>query len=128
MLTRIFLVFFIKTVAIIKKICYNVFVKLKCFTKRGRMKLVKDEQMAKLFDLYQNILTETQKVFLQDFIYRDLTLSEIAENNMISRQAASDAINKGIARIYEMEEKIGFLKTITCLEEQIEKLERKVKL
>lgn len=92
------------------------------------MKLVKDEQMAKLFDLYQNILTETQKVFLQDFIYRDLTLSEIAENNMISRQAASDAINKGIARIYDMEEKIGFLKTITCLEEQIEKLERKVKL
>ena len=90
------------------------------------MKLVKDEEMAKLFDLYQNILTETQKVFLQDFIYRDLTLSEIAENNMISRQAVSDAIKKGIARIYDMEEKIGFLKIVTCLEEQIDSLKGKV--
>ena len=90
------------------------------------MKIVKDENLAKLFDLYQNILSGTQKDFLQDFIYRDLTLSEIAENNMISRQAASDAIKKGIARIQDIEEKLGFMKIIECLEEQIEKLERKV--
>lgn len=91
------------------------------------MKLVKDEKLGKLFDLYQNILSGTQKDFLQDFIYRDLTLSEIAENNMISRQAASDAIKKGIAKIQDIENKVGFLKIIECLEEQIEKLERKVK-
>ena len=90
------------------------------------MKLVKDENLAKLFDLYQNILSQTQKDFLQDFIYRDLTLSEIAENNMISRQAASDAIKKGISKIQDIEDKIGFLKIIECLEEQIDSLERKV--
>ena len=92
------------------------------------MKLVKDEKLAKLFDLYRGVLSDTQQDFLYDFVYRDLTISEIAENNMISRQAAKDAINKGINKMNSIEGKVNFLKIIESLEGRIEELEGKVKV
>lgn len=92
------------------------------------MKLIKDEKLAKLFDLYRGVLSDTQQDILYDFLYRDLTLSEIAENNGISRQAVGDAIKKGINKMHSIEDKVQFLKIIESLESRIEELEGKVNL
>ena len=48
-----------------------------------------------LCDLYGKLLTEKQFEFLNDYYNNDLSLSEIAENNNITRQAVRDIIKKG---------------------------------
>ena len=40
-----------------------------------------------LFDIYSNLLTSKQKEVFIDYYFNNLSLSEIAENNNISRQA-----------------------------------------
>lgn len=86
------------------------------------MKVIKDEKLARMYDLYKNILSETQKDFMEDFIERDLTISEIGQNNMISRQAANDAIKKAILKFNKLEEKLNFYQIVTDLENKIKKL------
>ena len=86
------------------------------------MKVIKDDKLARMYDLYKNILSETQKDFMEDFIERDLTISEIAQNNMISRQAANDAIKKAICKINKLEEKLNFYQIVFDLEKKIKKL------
>lgn len=47
-----------------------------------------------LYDYYGDLLTPKQKQYFSDFYDNDLTLSEIALNNNISRSAVFDAIDK----------------------------------
>ncbi len=91
------------------------------------MKLIKDENLMRLFDLYRNMLSSAQQNFMDDFINRDLTISEIAENNGISRQAVNDAIRKATAKMKNLEKTLGFLQRISALENEIADLKRKVK-
>lgn len=91
------------------------------------MKLIKDENLMRLFDLYRNMLSSAQQNFMDDFINRDLTISEIAENNGISRQAVNDAIKKAINKITSLEQTLGVLGKISALENEIAVLKGKVK-
>ena len=88
------------------------------------MKLIKDEYLAKLFDIYGNLLSGGQKDVMIDFINNDLTISEIAENNQISRQAVFDAIKKSVSKMRTMEETLKFCDKISALEAEIEKLKK----
>ena len=88
------------------------------------MRLIKDEYLAKLFDLYKNMLSDTQKEFMIDFVDNDLTISEIAENNGISRQAVNDAIKKSVTKMKDLEKTLGFLERLTALEQEITKLKK----
>ena len=88
------------------------------------MKLIKDEYLTKLFDIYKNMLSDTQRVFMVDFIDNDLTISEIAENNQISRQAVNDAIKKAVAKMKSFEEMLGVLGRISALETEIARLKK----
>jgi len=49
----------------------------------------------------------------------DLSLSEIAENENITRQAVRDMIKKGENKLFELEEKLGVMKRMLKQEEQI---------
>lgn len=88
------------------------------------MKLIKDEFLVKLFDIYKNILSETQRAVMTDFIDNDLTISEIAENSKISRQAVFDAIKKSVAKMQETEKVLQVYAKISSLEAEIEKLKK----
>lgn len=68
--------------------------------------LAKREEAIELFDEYKNLLTDTQRNIFLDYYMYDLSLSEIAENNNISRAAASDSIHKSLAKLFEYEEKL----------------------
>ena len=59
-----------------------------------------------LLEIYGKILTEKQLDILTDYYNNDLSLSEIAENNNITRQAVRDIIKKGENKLFELEEKL----------------------
>ena len=75
-----------------------------------------------LLDIYSNLLTEKQYDFLNDYYNNDLSLSEIAENENITRQAVRDNLKKGENKLFEYEEKLGFMKKTKVQEEQIAKV------
>lgn len=66
-------------------------------------------KMSILCGIYGNLLTEKQYQILDDYYNNDLSLSEIAENNEITRQAVKDMINKGKNKLLEYEEKLSFM-------------------
>ena len=72
-----------------------------------------------LLDIYSNLLTEKQYDFLNDYYNNDLSLSEIAENEGITRQAVRDNLKKGENKLFEYEEKLGLMKKQIMQEEQI---------
>ena len=73
-----------------------------------------------LCDLYGKLLTEKQNEFLNDYYNNDLSLSEIAENNNITRQAVRDIIKKGEKKLFEYEEKLSFMKRMLNQEKKIQ--------
>lgn len=50
-----------------------------------------------------------------------MSLSEIAENHNITRQAVRDIIKKGEKKLFEYEEKLMFMKRMLNQEKRIEK-------
>ena len=47
-----------------------------------------------LYDFYGELLTEHQKKIYEDVVYNDLSLSEIAQENGISRQGVHDMVRR----------------------------------
>ena len=82
----------------------------------------KNVKVSILCELYGKLLTEKQYEFLNDYYNNDLSLSEIAENNNITRQAVRDNIKKGEKKLFEYEEKLLFMKRTLNQEKKIEKV------
>ena len=80
----------------------------------------KNVEISILCDLYGKLLTQKQFDFLNDYYNNDLSLSEIAENNQITRQAVRDIIKKGEKKLFEYEEKLLFMKRMSNQEKTIE--------
>lgn len=76
-------------------------------------------QISMLIEIYGNLLTEKQLNILDDYYNMDLSLSEIAENNQITRQAVRDIIKKGEKKLFEFEEKLLVMKKMLKQEKQI---------
>ncbi len=70
----------------------------------------KKVEISILCQMYGKLLTEKQLVILEDYYNNDLSLSEIAENNHITRQAVRDIIKKGENKLFDLEEKLSFMK------------------
>ncbi len=82
----------------------------------------KNVKLSILCQLYGKLLTEKQYEFLNDYYNNDLSLSEIAENNGITRQAVRDNIKKGEKKLFEYEEKLLFMKRTLNQEKKIQKV------
>ncbi|MBR1476782.1 MAG: DNA-binding protein [Lachnospiraceae bacterium] len=63
-------------------------------------------ESALLFDFYGELLTEHQKKIYADRVYNDMSMSEIAEENGISRQAVHDLIKRCNDTLQEYENKL----------------------
>jgi predicted DNA-binding protein YlxM (UPF0122 family) len=59
-----------------------------------------------LYDFYGELLTAHQRKIYEDFVYHDLSLSEIAEEYQISRQAAHDLIRRCDLSLQKYEDKL----------------------
>ena len=65
-------------------------------------------EIANLLEIYSPLLSEKQREYLEDHFENDLSLSEIAKNNNVSRQAIYDNIKRGVALLYDYEDKLKF--------------------
>ena len=83
------------------------------------MILDKFVEIANLFEIYSSLLSEKQKEYLEDHFENDLSLSEIAKNNNVSRQAIYDNIKRGIALLYDYEDKLKFYKIKKNIREEL---------
>ena len=77
-------------------------------------------EISMLWQIYGKMLTEKQSEYIDYYYNKDLSLSEIAENNEITRQAVRDIIKKGERKLFEFEEKLLFMKKTINQEKQIQ--------
>ena len=82
----------------------------------------KHVEISMLCEIYGKLLTGKQYELINDYYNNDLSLSEIAENNNITRQAVRDIIKKGENKLFEYEEKLGFMKKEIIQEELIDEI------
>ena len=82
----------------------------------------KNVKISILCQLYGKLLSEKQLEFIDDYYNNDLSLSEIAENENITRQAVRDIIKKGEKKLFEYEEKLLFMKKTINQEKQIQNI------
>ncbi len=76
-----------------------------------------------LLEIYGNLLTDKQYEFMNDYYNNDLSLSEIGDNNNITRQAVRTILQKSKKKLQEYEDKLKFMQKEEKIKEYIEQLE-----
>ena len=79
-------------------------------------------EIGMLCDIYGKLLKQKQYEIINDYYNNDLSLSEIAENNNITRQAVRDILKKGENKLFEYEEKLLVMKRTLNQEKQIQQI------
>ncbi len=80
-----------------------------------------------LLDYYKPLLTEKQKKYLINYFEEDLSLTEIAEMNEVSRQAVYDNIKRGSKILRSYEDKLNFYKKDRKLYKELLELKKDFK-
>jgi len=83
--------------------------------------LLEREEALSLYERYGVLLTERERSLFHSYYSCDLSLSEIAENEFISRAAVSDSLGKSLSKMRDYEEKLGLLKINQRAEALLEK-------
>ena len=84
--------------------------------------MAKNYEMAVLIDFYGEMLTDKQRDFLDLYYNEDLSLSEIAENEGITRQGVRDAIKRAETQLFDMESKLGIAKRFEDMRSSINEI------
>ncbi len=79
-------------------------------------------RISMLCQIYGKMLTKKQYEMINNYYNNDLSLSEIAENNNITRQAVRDIIKKGENKLFELEEKLAFMEKTLKQEKQLQQI------
>ena len=82
--------------------------------------LKKKEQVILLMDCYRELLTDKQKQYLTLYYEEDLSLSEIAEDLSVSKNAVFDNIKRSVMSLEKYESKLHILENhrINKIEEE----------
>ena len=75
-----------------------------------------------LLEIYGGLLTEKQYSLLDDYYNKDLSLSEIAENQEITRQAVRDNLKKGENNLLEYEKKLKLMKKFEMQKKELQEI------
>ena len=76
-------------------------------------------KQAMLYDFYGELLTEHQKKIQEDVVYNDFSLSEIAEENGISRQGVHDLVKRCQKTLEGYEEKLHLVEKFLSIKEKV---------
>ena len=63
-----------------------------------------------LYDYYGELLTDHQKKCFEDYYFNNLSLSEIALNNNVTRNAVHNQLKKSIEKLEYYESKLKIIK------------------
>ena len=63
-----------------------------------------------LYDLYKELLSDKEKLVFEDYYQNDLSLSEIAENNSVTRNAVHKSVKTVENKLNDYENKLKLYK------------------
>ena len=73
------------------------------------MELKKNLEINMLFNLYGKLLNAKQQQMMKHYYFYDNSLSEMAQEFGVTRQAVSDLLNRVVATLYDYESKLKLL-------------------
>ena len=77
-----------------------------------------------LYDFYGELLTEHQKQIYEDVVFGDYSLSEVAEEQGISRQGVHDLVKRCNRILQDYESKLHLVEKFVTIKEQVEQMKR----
>ena len=77
-----------------------------------------------LYDFYGELLTEHQRKIYEDVGYNDLSLTEIAQENGISRQGVHDLVRRCNHLLQEYEDKLHLVERFMRIRSRVEQLKQ----
>ena len=80
---------------------------------------MKNLHISALLDVYGEFLSEKQKRITEHYYFDDLSLSEIAENEDITRQGVNDLIKRAEAQLLDFEEKCHYCENFQKLKAKV---------
>ena len=75
-----------------------------------------------LYDFYGELLTDHQRHVYEDVVFKDMSLSEIAEEQGISRQGVHDLINRCDRILAGYEEKLRMVEKFNQTKRMVEEI------
>lgn len=81
-----------------------------------------------LYDFYGELLNEHKKSIYEDALLNDLSLSEIAEEKGVSRQAVHEIIKRCNAQLEEYEDKLHLLAKFLKVKDMVSEIDRLIKV
>jgi len=88
------------------------------------MELKEFMEISMLLAYYQNLLSDRQKEYMIKHFELDYSLSEIAKEYKVSRQAVYDNIRRGISVLKDYEEKLGLYERDKNIVSQLKELRK----
>ena len=85
---------------------------------------MKDLYVSALLDVYGFALSEKQRALTEYYYDDDLSLSEIAENEGITRQGVRDLIKRAEQQMLRFEAECGYCEKFAALRREAESLDR----
>lgn len=85
-------------------------------------KLKEKVDLSILFDFYGELLKNHNKHIFEDHILNDLSLSEIGDENGISRQGVYDIVKRCSKQLREYEEKLHLAKKFEITKQQVSRI------
>lgn len=76
-----------------------------------------------LYDIYGELLNDKQRECFEDYYFNNLSLGEISENILLSRNAIYKNIKTSSDKLYFYEDKLGLFKNREKLYEIIDKID-----
>ncbi len=86
--------------------------------------LEKKDYYNMLYDYYKSLLTDKQQSIFESYYEQDYSLSEIAENLNISRNAVWDTLKKVVDKLEEYENKLLLYQYDHKLEKKLNELKK----
>lgn len=87
-------------------------------------KMDKILEQALLYDFYGELLTEHQKEVYEQFVLDDLSLSEIAESEGISRQGVHDLVRRCQKALEGYEAKLHLVEKFLAVKEKVAQIDK----
>lgn len=79
-------------------------------------------QLSILYDFYGELLNDRKKQIFEDYILNDLSLSEIADLQGISRQGVYDVVKRCSQELKTYEDKLGLTKKFQIVKEKLNRI------
>lgn len=84
-------------------------------------------EQAYLYDFYGELLNERQRRIYEDFVFNDLSLGEIADEEGISRQGVHDMVKRCTKTLEGYEEKLHLIAKFVSAKQRVENIHQLAK-